>query len=98
MARSFLLFAALMFLISPLRSQVIVITFESTVNGTPTPLDSILVMNLTQGGDTTIYFPDNVLVLGSTEVSEAVSAGFAMQACPIHLQVVRRWSLRPWVV
>ncbi len=82
MARSFLLFAALMFLISPLRSQVIVITFEATVNGSQTPMDSILVMNLTQGGDSTIYFPENALVLGTTGISEAGSAGFAMQALP----------------
>lgn len=82
MARSFLLFAALMFLISALRSQVIVIAFEATVNGSQTPLDSILVMNLTQGGDSTIYFPENALVLGTTRISEAGSAGFAIQALP----------------
>ena len=66
MARLSILFAALMLFITGLKSQVITITFEGTVNGTPTPLDSILVMNLTAGGDTTIYFPDHELVLGTT--------------------------------
>lgn len=65
----------LLFLINSVRSQSITITFEGTLNGAPIPLDSILVMNLTAGGDTTIYFPDNVLVLGSTGLQE-----FATQA------------------
>ena len=72
----------LLLLINSMRSQVITITFEGTVNGVPTPLDSILVMNLTQGGDTTIYFPNNVLVLGSTGISEAGSPGFVMRGLP----------------
>jgi len=82
MTRFSLLLATLIGILGGLNAQVIVITFEGTVNATPTPLDSIRVMNLPQGGDTTIYFPDNVLVLGSTEVSEAGSAGFAMQSLP----------------
>ncbi|MBL7940899.1 MAG: T9SS type A sorting domain-containing protein [Flavobacteriales bacterium] len=65
----------LLFLINSVRSQTITITFAGTLNTTPIPLDSILVMNLTAGGDTTIYFPDNVLVLGSTGLQE-----FATQA------------------
>ncbi|MBK8228056.1 MAG: hypothetical protein IPK70_12900 [Flavobacteriales bacterium] len=64
------------------QAQIIVITFEGTVNGAPTPLDSILVMNLTQGGDTTIYFPDNVLVLGTTGINDAGNPGPAMQGMP----------------
>lgn len=55
----------LLLMLNSLRSQTIVITFDGTVNASPIPLDSIVVMNLTQGGDTTIYFPDNVLVLGT---------------------------------
>lgn len=62
----------LLVLITSVRSQVITLTFEGTLNGAPVPLDSILVMNLTAGGDTTIYFPNNVLVLGSIGVDEAV--------------------------
>lgn len=76
------LLIVLLLLINSMRSQVITITFEGTVNGVPTPLDSILVMNLTQGGDTTIYFPNNVLVLGSTGISETGSPGFVMQGLP----------------
>ena len=52
-------------------AQVITITFEATLNGNDLPLDSIRVMNLTAGGDTMIYFPDNVLVLGSTGLADA---------------------------
>ncbi|MBX2977966.1 MAG: hypothetical protein KF905_01615 [Flavobacteriales bacterium] len=44
-------------------AQGIVITFEGTLQGDPIPLDSIQVENLTGSGDTTIYFPDNQLVL-----------------------------------
>lgn len=44
-------------------AQGIVITFEGTFQGDPIPLDSIHVENLTASGDTTIYFPDNQLVL-----------------------------------
>jgi hypothetical protein len=74
-----------------LRAQVITITFEAMLNGAPIPLDSILAMNLTQGGDTTIYLPDNVLVLdGSTGMREVASP--RRQCCatnPIPLPVAR---------
>ncbi len=59
--------------ISHVRSQVITITFEGTLNASPIPLDSILVMNLTAGGDTTIHFPDNMLVLGSSGLADAAA-------------------------
>jgi len=45
-----------------LAAQVI-ITFEGSLQGSPIPLDSIHVENLTGTGDTTIYFPDHELVL-----------------------------------
>lgn len=61
----------LLALISNVRSQIITITFEATLNGNVLPLDSIRVMNLTAGGDTMMYFPDNVLVLGSTGLADA---------------------------
>jgi len=66
MKRFAILSLVLVLCIGSMRSQVITITFEGTLNATPIPLDSILVMNLTAGGDTTIYFPDNVLVLDGT--------------------------------
>jgi hypothetical protein len=44
----------------------ITLTFTADNNGQPVALDSILIQNLTQGGDTTIYSPDNVLVLNYT--------------------------------
>ncbi len=61
----------LLVLITSVRSQVITITFEAALNGDDLPLDSIRVMNLTAGGDTMIYFPDNVLVLVSTGLADA---------------------------
>jgi uncharacterized protein (TIGR02145 family) len=64
-----------------LSAQTITITFEGDLNGEPTPLDSILVMNLTQGGDTTIYFPDNVLVLASTRVGELADVVLGPVVC-----------------
>jgi len=39
------------------------LTFTAEVNGIHQPLDSILIQNLTQGGDTTLYGTDTVLVL-----------------------------------
>lgn len=82
MARFSLLVASLIFLVSGLRSQIIVVTFEGTVDGAPTPVDSVLVMNLTQGGDTMIYFPDDQLVLGTTGIRAAGRVGSAMQGLP----------------
>jgi hypothetical protein len=41
----------------------ITLTFTAEVNGNHQPLDSILILNITQGGDTTLYPPDTVLVL-----------------------------------
>lgn len=73
----------LLVLIASVRSQAITITFEATLNGTAVPLDSILVMNLTAGGDTMIYFPDNELVLdGTTGIARGNQAAMAMQGWP----------------
>lgn len=68
------LMIVILLLISGVRSQVITITFEGTLNAVPIPLDSILVINLTAGGDTTIYLPDNVLVLDGTTSLDEVTA------------------------
>jgi hypothetical protein len=43
--------------------NTITLTFTAEVNGNHQPLDSILIQNLTQGGDTTLYPPDTLLVL-----------------------------------
>lgn len=73
----------LIILIGHVRSQVITITFEATLNGTAIPLDSILVMNLTAGGDTTIYFPSNELMLGgATGIAPGYPSVIAMQSWP----------------
>ncbi len=37
--------------------------FTAENNGLYVPLDSIFIENLTQGGDTTLYAPDTVLML-----------------------------------
>lgn len=82
MKRHISLFLVFVSFFCGLAAQTITITFEGTVNGTTTPLDSILVMNLAQGGDTTIYFPDNVLVLGATGIRDARATGVVMQSLP----------------
>lgn len=43
--------------------NTIELTFTAENNGQYVPMDSIFVENLTQGGDTTLYAPDTVLVL-----------------------------------
>jgi len=42
--------------------STIELTFTAKSNGQHVLMDSILIENLTQGGDTTLYFPDTVLV------------------------------------
>ncbi|HRD53886.1 MAG TPA: FISUMP domain-containing protein [Flavobacteriales bacterium] len=64
-------------------AQVIVITFEGTFQGSPIPLDSIHVENLTGSGDTTIYFPDNQLVLDfSTRVLDHIGDPALINSAP----------------
>ena len=43
--------------------QTMELTFTAQNSGQSVPLDSIYIENLTQGGDTTLYAPDTVLVL-----------------------------------
>lgn len=76
------LVVVLLFLINSVSSQTITITFEATLNDAPIPLDSILVMNLTAGGDTTIYFPDHVLVLSTVGIGEADIDRLPIRALP----------------
>ena len=45
------------------QKPTIELTFTAENNGQYVPLDSILIVNLTLGGDTTLYAPDTVLVL-----------------------------------
>ncbi|MCD4698648.1 MAG: hypothetical protein K8S16_20655 [Bacteroidales bacterium] len=45
------------------QEPAITLTFTADNNGQHVPLDSILIVNVTQGGDTTLYAPDTVLVL-----------------------------------
>ena len=59
----FLVFSASFMLINLYGQSTIELTFTAENNGQYVPLDSILIENLTQGGDTTLYAPDTVLVL-----------------------------------
>lgn len=45
------------------QKAIMELTFMAEDNGQNIPLNSILIENLTQGGDTTLYAPDTVLVL-----------------------------------
>ncbi len=44
------------------QKSTLTLTFTADSNGQWVPLNSILIENLTQGGDTTLYFPDTVLI------------------------------------
>ena len=49
------------------------LTFTAENNGQYVPMDSIFIENLTQGGDTTLYAPDTVMVLDyNTSIYENV--------------------------
>jgi uncharacterized protein (TIGR02145 family) len=49
--------------LSSIGQNTIELTFTAENNGHYVPLDSIHIENLTQGGDTTLYAPDTVLVM-----------------------------------
>ena len=69
MKKSILLFTAILLVIgTSIYSQKpsIELTFIAEYYGQSVQLDSILIKNLTQGGDTTLYYPDNFLVLDYT--------------------------------
>jgi uncharacterized protein (TIGR02145 family) len=57
------------------QGQVITLTFTGQYQAAPLPVDSVLIMNLSQGGDTTLYFPDTLLVLGTTGVVSLGATG-----------------------
>ncbi len=54
---------ALSIIVSAFGQNTIELTFTAENNGQYVPLDSIFIENLTQGGDTTLYASDTVLVL-----------------------------------
>jgi uncharacterized protein (TIGR02145 family) len=64
------------------QKPTMVLTFTADDNGQHVPLNSILIENLTQGGDTTLYAPDTILVLyyftGMEEVSVFSGHGFSL--------------------
>ena len=74
--KTLLAIPALAFVISTFgQKPAVELTFTAENNGQYVPLDSILIKNLTQGGDTTLYVPDTVLVLDyitSIENSQAI--------------------------
>jgi len=60
----------------------ITLTFTADKNGQHVPLNSILIENLSQGGDTILYAPDTVLILnyitGIESFSDLKSNGFSL--------------------
>lgn len=61
----------------------VTITFEGSVQGSPIPLDSIHVENLTGSGDTTLYYPEHELVLDfSTGVQGPVGDAAPIRSMP----------------
>lgn len=64
MKKNILLTILVLMIVPALQSQTTIsLIFSSTINGLHQPLDSIYIENLTQGGDTTLYGTDTVLVL-----------------------------------
>ncbi len=63
-------------------AQTIALTFTAKFEGLHKPLDSVLVQNLTQGGDTVLYGSDTTLILSSTigmeENGPAAPAGLTL--------------------
>ena len=77
--KTFLTVTAL-FLIKSAFSQILVLTFTAIDSAAYTQLDSIKVMNRTQGGDTTLYWSDTVLVLDyQVGIQEIISGGGDLQ-------------------
>jgi uncharacterized protein (TIGR02145 family) len=60
------------------------LTFTAENNGTYVQLDSIKIMNRTQGGDTVLFYPDTVLIIDYVGIPESqdASGGFSIQAFP----------------
>lgn len=60
------------------QAQVITLAFTGTYQDSPVQLDSILIMNLTESGDTMLYYPNTDLVLGSSGMMD-LDSGSAFQ-------------------
>ena len=48
--------------VSAFNQNTLELTFTAVSNGQYVPLDSVLIENLAQGGDTIVYTPDTLLV------------------------------------
>ena len=67
---------ALVLAISAFGQSTMELTFTAENSSLYVPVDSILIENLTQGGDTTLYSPDTVLVLDiTTSIRNNVESG-----------------------
>ncbi|MCD4680997.1 MAG: T9SS type A sorting domain-containing protein, partial [Bacteroidales bacterium] len=53
-------------------TQTIELTFTGKSGSLNVPLDSIFIENLTQGGDTMLYYPDTVIELGTIGINEGL--------------------------
>jgi uncharacterized protein (TIGR02145 family) len=60
---TFIILICLAFINISYGQTTISLTFSAELNSLPASLDSIKIENLTQGGDTTLYSPDTVLIL-----------------------------------
>jgi uncharacterized protein (TIGR02145 family) len=63
-------------------AQNIAVTFEGLLNGTSVALDSVVVENLTSGGDTTLYDTEAIFRLGTVGVHETTTDLDVMQSMP----------------
>ncbi|MDA3820190.1 MAG: FISUMP domain-containing protein [Candidatus Delongbacteria bacterium] len=77
MKKSPLLALSLLACVFTLNAQEISFTFTANQTCEYAPLDSVLVENLTQGGDTVLYYPDTVLsIYTSIEIQTAMENNF----------------------
>jgi uncharacterized protein (TIGR02145 family) len=64
------------------QKPIMTLTFTADDNGQHVPLNSVLIENLTQGGDTTLYTPDTVLIMGyitgMEEISDFIGKDFSL--------------------
>jgi uncharacterized protein (TIGR02145 family) len=100
MKKHLLLFCLFVTALSYVTGQTtITLTFTAELNGSHQPLDSILIANLTQGCDTTLYGTDTVLVLDhGIGIEDNVSGhGYRMILYPAypnpvtHTSTIRLW-------
>jgi len=73
----------LVFYSSVIHAQMVELTFTGKSDIDYVKLDSVVIENITQGGDTILYYPDTVVMLGTVGIDEDLKHnGFDIQNYP----------------